>query len=211
MLAGAPSIPAVQQAVSRRGTTGCCPCKCANSRPFCRSMTRIFGPVSNTALFVHGLFNIPSQPRIIVISSPGLGDGKSLSAINIAGALSLKTSAKVLLVDADFRRASIHTKIGFPESPGLAEMLGRGCSLEAAVIRCEQFPSLYVLPAGERPANPVELLDSPQWGHLCARLRKEFEYIIIDSPPMEAVADYDLIQAAVRQCGGGRASRPYES
>jgi protein-tyrosine kinase len=138
----------------------------------------------------------PVQPHIIVISSPGPGDGKSLSAINIAGALSLKTAAKVLLVDADFRRASIHTQIGFPEAPGLADVLGRGCSLEAAVIRCEQFPSLYVLPAGDPPANPAELLDSPQWAELCGQLRKKFEYVILDSPPMEAVTDYDLIQAA---------------
>jgi protein-tyrosine kinase len=138
----------------------------------------------------------PAHPHIIVISSPGPGDGKSVSAINIAGALSLKTAAKVLLVDADFRRASIHAQIGFPESPGLANVLARGCSLEEAVIRSEQFPSLYVLPAGERPANPTELLDSPQWTEFCTRLRKDFEYVILDSPPMEAVADYDLIQAA---------------
>jgi capsular exopolysaccharide synthesis family protein len=138
----------------------------------------------------------PSQPRMLVVSSPGPADGKSLSAINIAGALSLKTSAKVLLVDADFRRASIHIQCGFRETPGLADVLGLRCPLQEAVIRCEQFPSLYVLPAGGRPANPAELLDSPQWAQLCAGLRQEFGYIIVDSPPMEAVADYALIQAA---------------
>ena len=137
----------------------------------------------------------PIHPHIIVISSPGPGDGKSLTAINIAGALSLKTAAKVLLMDADFRRASVHIQIGFPASAGLADVLGRNCPLKDAVIRCEQYPSLYVLPSGDRPANPAELLDSPEWGALCSRLRKEFEYIIVDSPPMEAVADYDLIQA----------------
>ena len=59
----------------------------------------------------------------------------------------------------------------------------------------QEFPNLYVIPAGTSCANPVELLDSPQWRALCARLRSLFRYVIADSPPMEVVADYELIEA----------------
>lgn len=142
------------------------------------------------------LLQHPLRPRMIVVSSPGPGDGKSVTAVNLAGALSLKATADVLLMDADFRRATIHEQTGLPNEPGLAGVLEQGCALEEALIHTEQFPHLYVLPAGKGSANPAELLGSPQWHQLCAQLRAMFEYIIVDSPPIAAVADYDLIQAS---------------
>jgi protein-tyrosine kinase len=135
------------------------------------------------------------KPRLIVVSSPGPGDGKTVTALNLAGALSLKTTEGVLLVDADLRRASIHAVTGLPQTPGLADVLGRYRTLNEALIHTEQFPNLYVLPAGEHRANPAELLDSPEWLSLCKSVRTAFEYIVIDSPPVAAVADYDLIEA----------------
>jgi capsular exopolysaccharide synthesis family protein len=138
----------------------------------------------------------PKQPRVIVISSPAAGDGKSVTAVNIAAALSLKSEAEVLLVDGDFRRSAIHGQLGIPEAPGLADMLRGTCALEDAVVRTREFPHLFVLAAGALQSNPVELLDSAAWGALCARLRERFRYVIVDSPPVGAVADYDLIQAA---------------
>jgi len=137
----------------------------------------------------------PKQPRMLVISSAGAGDGKSVTATNLAGVLSLKTEAKVLLVDADFRRSAIYSQLGLPEQPGLAEILEGGCSLEDALIHVEQLPNLYVITAGERIANPAELLDSSRWPMLAEKFRTLFKYIIVDSPPIATVADYDLIQA----------------
>jgi capsular exopolysaccharide synthesis family protein len=136
------------------------------------------------------------QPHMIVISSAGPGDGKSVTAINLAGALSLKEEANVLLMDADFRRSSIAGLLGLPDTPGLTEVLHGTCTLEEGLIHIEQFPNLYVLPGGEHCKNPVELLDSAAWRSLCAKLREFYKYIIVDSPPIAAVADYDLIQAA---------------
>jgi capsular exopolysaccharide synthesis family protein len=133
-------------------------------------------------------------PRVIVISSAGAGDGKSVTAINVAGALALK-SERVLLMDADFRRSSIHGHLGLPDSPGLAEVLTEACTLEEALVRMEQFQTLFVLAAGAAKSNPAELLDNPTWPSLIARVRELFDYVIVDSPPMSAVADYDLIQA----------------
>jgi len=137
-----------------------------------------------------------AQPRMIVISSPASGDGKSVSAINTAAALSLKVEARVLLVDADFRKSSVHALLGLPESPGLAEVLRGACTLEEAIVRTQEFPNLFVMSAGKPPENPAELLDSTVWQALSGRVRELFRYVILDSPPVGAVADYDLIQAA---------------
>ena len=137
----------------------------------------------------------PKQPRMIVISSPAPGDGKSVTAINTAAALSLKSDSEVLLVDVDLRKPAIHRQLGLEESPGLAEVLTGDCAVEEALVRTAEFPSLFILPAGAVPSNPVELLDSPNWPAVCARLRSLFRYVILDSPPLGAVADYDLIQA----------------
>jgi len=137
----------------------------------------------------------PKQPRMIVISSPAAGDGKSVSAINTAAALSLKNEGYVLLLDADFRKSALHYLLGLPESPGLTEVLRGRCTLEKALVRAQEFPNLFVMSAGTTPANPVELLDSAAWQMLSGTLRGMFQYIVVDSPPVGAVADYDLIQA----------------
>ncbi len=138
----------------------------------------------------------PKQPRVLMFSSPSAGDGKSVTTINMAATLSLKTEADVLLLDADFRRSAVHAKLGLPESPGLAEVLQGACTPAEALIRTQEFPKLFVMTAGQARENPVELLDSGIWRELCSTLRRQFRYIVMDSPPVGAVADYDLIQAA---------------
>jgi len=142
------------------------------------------------------LVQLPHQPRVVAISSPGPADGKTVTAVNLAGALALKSDANVLLLDADFRRSTIHAKLGLPLAPGLSDVLLGKCALESALIRTEQLEHLYILTAGETRINPVELLDSSRWEAVCAQLRQLFRYIIVDCPPVAAVADYDLIQAA---------------
>jgi capsular exopolysaccharide synthesis family protein len=137
----------------------------------------------------------PAQPRMIVISSPGPGDGKTVTAVNLAGTFSLKSEGNVLLVDADFRRSSIHALLGLPTAPGLADVLSGTCALEDALMHSEELPNLYVLAAGEPQCNPAELLDSSRWGALLATLRSQFRNVIVDCPPVAAVTDYDLIQA----------------
>jgi len=134
------------------------------------------------------------QPRAIVISSPGPGDGKSVTAINTAAALSLKSESHVLLLDADLRKPAIHKQLGLPQSPGLADVLAGACTLENALVHTKEFPNLCAISSGTTPANPVELLDSRQWRAVCTRLRDIFRYVIMDSPPVGSVADYDLIQ-----------------
>jgi|SRR5579871_599439 len=141
----------------------------------------------------------PDRPRLMVVSSVGSGDGKTVSAINLAGALALKSDTQVMLVDADLRRSNVAALLGLPELPGLAEYLSGQASLDDIIIRVEQFPNLCVVPAGRASANPAELLDSPQWATTCSEFRQRSTFVIFDAPPMDAVTDYDLIAA---QCDG---------
>jgi capsular exopolysaccharide synthesis family protein len=139
----------------------------------------------------------PMNPKVIVISSASPGDGKSVTAVNLAGALSLKSEAKVLLLDADFRRSTTHRDLGLPQTPGLAEVIMGQCSFEDAVVQAEQFPNLHILVSGDsQHMNPSELLDSPRWRALCQVMRSRYQYVIVDSPPVAPVADFDLIQLA---------------
>lgn len=137
----------------------------------------------------------PKKPHVFMISSPGAGDGKTLSAINIAGVLGLRETLKVLLIDADFRRPSLAQSLGLPNEPGLANVLSGECALGQAVCEIEQLPNLCVLPAGTGTRNPAELLDSETWRSLCVEVKREFGYVVVDAPPIAIVADYELIES----------------
>jgi capsular exopolysaccharide synthesis family protein len=137
-----------------------------------------------------------ADPRVLLIAGSGPGDGKTTNAINLAGVLSLKPHTTAVLVDADFRRSSIRKMLGLQDGPGLVDILTGVCSLEDALIRTEQYPNLYVLGNGERWQNSAELLDSPRWISVLAALRQEFSYVVLDSPPIGTLADYDLLQAS---------------
>jgi capsular exopolysaccharide synthesis family protein len=141
------------------------------------------------------LLHHPLQPKMILVSSPCQGDGKTLTAINMAGALSLKPDVNVILIDADLRRASVASSLKIPEEPGLADVLSGRCELEQAIVRVEQFPNLYLLPAGNVNRNPAELWDSAKWQQIATKLRMTFRFCIMDGVPIAAVADYDLVQS----------------
>jgi capsular exopolysaccharide synthesis family protein len=141
------------------------------------------------------LLQNPDAPRVLVISSCGSGDGKTLSAVNTAGALAIKGETTVLLIDADLRNPSLAPTLGLPQEPGLADVLTGDCQLEDAIVRTEQFPNLYVLAAGTARRNPAEMLDSARWHQMCAVVRNSFRFVLIDTPPIAAVTDYDLVQA----------------
>ncbi len=138
----------------------------------------------------------PLEPGLIAVASPGAGDGKTVSAINVAGSLALKSEIRVLLVDGDLRRGTCSGVLQIPSSPGLTDVLNGACEPEEAIVRIESLPNLYVLPAGTRTANPTELLDSSACRSLFETVRGWFRFTIIDGPPIGAVADYDIIQAS---------------
>jgi capsular exopolysaccharide synthesis family protein len=134
--------------------------------------------------------------KLVMVTSPELGDGKTLSAINVAGALALKQDTNVLILDADLHRPAVAKTLGIRESPGLTEVLQDKCSLRDAIVRTDRFSNLYVLPAGASVTNRAELLDSPMWRNKCAALGSQFHYTVVDAPPIDAVSEYALIQGA---------------
>ncbi len=134
-----------------------------------------------------------SRPFWLVVSSPGVGDGKTWTARNLAVAFALKGEGRTLLVDADMRHPSLHRSLESDQAPGLAEVLEGAASLQEAMIRIGSLPALYFLPAGAPQENPSELLDSSRWRTLSRGLRTHFEHVIVDSPPVGSLADFDLI------------------
>lgn len=138
----------------------------------------------------------PEQPRMLLVSSPMAGDGKTISAANLAGALALLADLRVLLIDCDFRHSSLTKLLGFSSTTGLSEILRGEATLESSLISVEQFPNLYFLPAGAAVLNPSELLSTAKWQALLEVIRREFRFAVLDAPPIGMVADYELLQLA---------------
>ena len=135
-------------------------------------------------------------PRVVLVSSAERGDGKSVSAVNIAGALAVSPSTSALLIDGDFRGANLATSLGVPASPGLADVLTGGCDINDAIVRLEPLSNLYLMPTGNTQEHSAELFASPLWRNACEFVRRQFTFTVVDSPPVGAVADYDLLQAS---------------
>jgi len=145
------------------------------------------------------LLHSEKKPRLILVSSACTGDGKTVTSLNIAAALTLKAGASVLLIDADLRKPAVAEFLGIPQAPGLADVLtGRAC-LEEAIIRAEQFANFFILPSGQAAHDASELLDSDRWQSVLQEIRSRFKYVVVDAPPAAAVADYDLLQ---KTCDG---------
>lgn len=136
----------------------------------------------------------PGQPRILLVSSAMAGDGKTISAINLAVALSLQENLRVLLLDCDFRRSSASRLLGLAAGPGLGEVLRNEVSLEESLVRIKQFPNLYILPPGVTSPGPAELLTSAGWQSLLELCRAEFRFVVFDAPPIGSVAEYESLQ-----------------
>lgn len=141
------------------------------------------------------LLHHPAKPKVFSLTSAGPGEGKTTTAINIAGALALKEDCRVVLVDADLRRGSVAGMLGINSTPGLADVLSGQCRVAEAIIQTENLSNLYVLPAGEPQANPAELLDSASWKALIQDLREQFQFVVVDTTPVGIVADYQLVHA----------------
>ena len=127
-------------------------------------------------------------PQVVQVTSPSPGDGKSTTAANLA-VVAADSGRKTLVVDCDLRRPTQHKIFGIdPDAPGVAEVLYGDAELEDA-LRDVGVDGLAVLPCGSPPANASELLDSEHFSDFVEMLREKFEFIIIDSPPILAVAD----------------------
>ena len=130
--------------------------------------------------------------RAFVITSAGIGEGKTLTALNLAWLLAQTDGVKALVIDADLRQPCAADYLGIETDCGLSEVLTGETKLLEAIVRLR--PSgLHLLPGGAAREDVAELLSGPRFGHLLDDARKMFDYIIIDAPPLGVFTDANLL------------------
>jgi succinoglycan biosynthesis transport protein ExoP len=134
------------------------------------------------------LSNLGAPPKVIMVTSALPQEGKTTTSMNCAVVLAQK-GVRVLLIDADLRRPSIHKNLGMGPHSGLSNVLTGSTTLEQAITRTSILPNLDVLAAGTPPPNPAELLASINMRDLLATLRQQYDHIVIDTPPSLSVTD----------------------
>jgi polysaccharide biosynthesis transport protein len=133
-------------------------------------------------------------PRTLLVTSSQPAEGKTTTSVNTAISLA-QTGAAVLIVDADLRRPRVHKIFNLKNNAGLCNYLAGDCDL-ASLIQIA-LPNLYVLPVGPLPPNPAELLGSSKMKGVIETLAANFDYVVIDSPPVSSFADSLILSALV--------------
>lgn len=134
-------------------------------------------------------FTVPEGTKcpVIGVTSSMRGEGKSTTSVNLSYVLA-ENGSKTLLIDGDLRIPSIAKKMGLASTPGLTDVLmGRDQDLEN--FKTTLLDTWYIMPAGDIPPNPSELLGSKRMEAALDKLREEFDYIIVDLPPVNLVSD----------------------
>src|SRR5574338_9361 len=128
--------------------------------------------------------------KVILVTSPAEAEGKSFVASNLSGAFA-QSNKKTLLIDCDLRRPTIHTKMGVDKKPGLVDYLTRKVSLES-ILRTKTN-TLSFITAGTNISNPAEILESKAMRNFLQEVRDLFDIVILDSPPIIAVIDAEIL------------------
>lgn len=128
--------------------------------------------------------------KVVGITSAQVNEGKSTASINLAYTLA-EAGKRVLLIDCDLRRPSVHTKMGISQNPGLADLLTTTTQVGPSVYRYTSPKGVKfdIIPAGQPPQNPSELLSSARFEEVIRTLKAACDYIILDLPPVGAVID----------------------
>lgn len=153
-------------------------------RRICTNLTFI-APVSGT------------NSRLIVVSAVGANEGKTTTSVNLAAALA-ENGATVLLIDADLRHPSVANKLNIDGSAGLAHVLSGQASVKDVVQRYWKS-NLHIMPAGPKPPNASQLINSPIMSELIEHALHQYDYVIIDTPPLVVAND----AAIFAKQGGG--------
>jgi capsular exopolysaccharide synthesis family protein len=135
--------------------------------------------------------------RLVAVSSPGRGDGKTMTAINLAGALAQSPDARVVLVEVDLRHPSMAGALGLRGGHGLSSyLLDHSIGVEAAIERPRGL-GFAVVVAGSVSSMPYELLTSPRLSALLAELRERFDFVVVDTPPALPFPDVGILRNLV--------------
>ena len=142
---------------------------------------------------------VNKENKVIAVTSSISGEGKSTITANLAIACAI-SGKKVLLIDADMRRASQQAIFGYDQDlPGLSDVLIGNCKWWDAVLSDER-ENLHILPTGHLPPNPAELLALPDTAELLAETQQQFDLVLVDLPPINIVADPLMISSHVAGC-----------
>jgi exopolysaccharide/PEP-CTERM locus tyrosine autokinase len=129
--------------------------------------------------------------NVLAVTSPGTGEGKTLTALNLAVSLAMEVKHTVLLVDANLRHPSLHEHLGLPGSPGLSDYLAKDTSLTELFVHPRGINHLTILPGGPAMLNSAEMLNSPKMNRLVDELKTRYasRIVIFDLPPVLNAAD----------------------
>jgi len=131
-------------------------------------------------------------PKSLLVTSALPGEGKTTTTVNL-GATLASLGSRVVIVDCDMRRPACHRATGVENKPGFVQCLTGHVKLAQAILPVPGVVNLWVIPCGPIPPNPAEVLSSPVAGDLLRRLRSEFDYVLVDSPPLLSVADSRIL------------------
>lgn len=140
--------------------------------------------------------SLDAENNVVMLTGPSPNLGKSFCSINLAAVMAMG-GARTLVVDADMRRGHLHAYTGLSKEPGLSDFLAGDADL-SAVVRKTAADNLFVVTRGTNPPNPSELLMSSRFERFIAACSDRFDHVIVDSPPVLAVADAGIIG---RRCG----------
>ena len=135
--------------------------------------------------------------RSIAITSTSPGEGKTVVSSNLAISLA-QAGMRVLIIDADMRKPKIHKVYGLEREPGLSNLMV-GTAKASECVRKSEIPNVWVLPAGRTPPNATELLGSARFREFITSLSNHFDWIVIDTPPVLAVADASVVGHIVKE------------
>ncbi len=138
--------------------------------------------------------NPDGEPKTLVVTSAVRGEGKSITAINLAMAFAELERHKVVLVDADLRRPACEKYLHLNPGPGLSDVL-RGDATVDRVLRPAGYRNLMLLGAGTRVDNPAEVLAASRLDELFQRLKERYQYIVVDTPPVLPSTDAGVLAA----------------
>jgi capsular exopolysaccharide synthesis family protein len=135
--------------------------------------------------------SLDNDIRTLVVTSTQPGEGKSIVVSNLAITMA-QSGKKVLLIDCDLRKPTIHKKLGISNHNGLTSLLAKEKSREE-VIEASDIKNFYILTSGPIPPNPAELLGSKKMKNLITELKEYFDVILFDAPPVLAVTDAQIL------------------
>lgn len=140
--------------------------------------------------------NIDKAIKTLIVTSSTPGEGKSTTISNLANTMA-QSDKKVLLIDCDFRKPVIHKKFNISNLYGLTNVLLGDKELEEVIQPIEDIDNLSVITTGAIPPNPAELLASSSMVEILEKLKKEFDMILIDAPPVGLVTDAAVLSTKV--------------